>query len=148
MRKTGAPITLAALKKPKFEASSQSNVQSSKGVKPSSTMSTFSQSKPLSWSAKKTKAFHCLLAAASYFSVLESNAIAGVKMKDKCSMLYNGFDEDHPGYPNQFLSGSGPFGILWDDNQIIPGLGYISGVTKAICKAVPMTCETYSKKKL
>jgi hypothetical protein len=142
MRKTGAPSTLAASKKQKMEEPSQLTFQSARSVK-SSTVS-----RPLPLSAKQLKAFHYLIAAASYFSVLECNAMAGIKMKEKCSMFYHGYDDDHPGFLHQFLVGSGRFGVLWEDNNIIQGLGYISGVSRGSCKAVLMMSTLSARNKI
>lgn len=138
MKRPPAPSTAEAVtsKRQKTTSLSQSSVQSSKPQKSFTAMSSVSHPKAPPLSAKQLKVFQYLLTAVSYFSVLESNPMAGAKMREKCYMFYHGYDEDHPGYLNQFLLGNGRFRIIWDDDRIISGLGYISGVSKASCKSV------------
>ena len=140
MKRSGAPSNAAAVatKKQKTSMASQSSVASSKSQKSSTAMTLVSQprEKVPQLSAKQLKVFHYLITAVSYFSVLESNPMAGAKMRTRCYDFYHGFDIDHPGFLHHFLSGNGRFRIIWDDDRIISGLGYISGVSKASCSTV------------
>ena len=110
-------------------------------------MATVSKSKAVPLNHKQLKAIQNLISGASYFSVLESNAMAGVKIRERCYMYYHGYDDDHPGFLRLFLAGNGRFRVLWDDDRIISGLGYISGISKATCKAI-LGYSTLSKKNL
>lgn len=79
--------------------------------------------------AKQQKAFHFLLSAAAYNSVLEGNTDCTDGIRDLCGKFYHGFDEDNVGVAENFLQGNGRFGVLWDDDVIGPGYGPLSGVT-------------------
>ena len=129
-------------------ASSQPSSQSSNSLRPSpAIMATVSKSKAVPLNHKQLKAIQNLISGASYFSVLESNAMAGVKIRERYYMYYYGYDDDHPGFLRLFLAGNGRFRVLWDDDRIISGLGYISGISKATCKAI-LGYSTLSKKNL
>ena len=81
--------------------------------------------------AKQQKAFHHLLSAAAYNSVLEGNTDSTEGLRELCARYYHGFDEDNIGVAASFLQGDGRFGILWDDDVIAPGFGHLSGLSHA-----------------
>ena len=81
--------------------------------------------------AKQQKAFHHLLSAAAYNSVLEGNTDSTEGLRELCARYYHGFDEDNIGIAASFLQGDGRFGVLWDDNVIAPGFGHLSGLSHA-----------------
>ena len=136
MKRGAALSNVAASKKQKKIASSQPYSQSSKSLRPSpAVMATVSKSKAAPLNHKQLKAIQNLISGASYFSVLESNTMAEVKIRERCYMYYHGYD-DHPGFLRLFLAGNGRFRVLWDDDRIISGLGYVSGISKATCKAI------------
>lgn len=80
-------------------------------------------------SAKQLKAFHFLLSAASYISVLEDTQMGIGKIRDKCYQHYHGYDRDHIGVLRMFLEGTGRFKVLWDTGRIINGFGSLSGIS-------------------
>jgi hypothetical protein len=79
--------------------------------------------------AKQQKAFHFLLSAAAYISVLEGNTDSTDGLREQCARFYHGFDEDNIGVAGNFLEGNGRFGVLWDDDVIKPGFGSLSGIS-------------------
>ena len=81
--------------------------------------------------AKQQKAFHHLLSAAAYNSVLEGNTDSTDGLRELCARYYHGFDEDNIGIAASFLQGDGRFGVLWDDNVIAQGFGHLSGLSHA-----------------
>jgi hypothetical protein len=86
---------------------------------------------PAPINSKQQKAFHFLISAASYNSVLEGNTDSMDGIRDLCYKFYHGFDEDNIGMAANFLEGNGKFGVLWDDGRIASGFGHLSGLTHA-----------------
>ena len=104
-------------------------------VAPASKMT---KTKVQSLSVKQLKAFHSLLSAASYTSVLEDTQMGIKGIRDKCYQHYHGYDRDHIGVLRMFLEGSGRYRVLWDGDRIINGFGSLSGIThESVAKAVP-----------
>ena len=86
---------------------------------------------PAPVNAKQQKAFHFLIAAASYNSVLEGKTESLDGICDLCERFYHGFDEDNIRMAANFLEGNGRFGVLWDDGFIAIGYGHLSGISHA-----------------
>lgn len=80
---------------------------------------------------KQQKAFHFLVSAASYISVLEGSTDSAEGVQKLIYRYYHGYDDDNIGVVENFLQGNGRFGVLWDDGRIIYGLGHLSGLTQA-----------------
>lgn len=79
--------------------------------------------------AKQQKAFHFLLSAAAYISVIEGKSDSTSNLREKCAINYHGYDDDHIGVAGNFLEGKGRYEILWQDGRISSGLGSLSGLT-------------------
>lgn len=79
--------------------------------------------------AKQQKAFHFLISAAAYNSISEGGTTNHEGLRDLCSKLYHGYDEDHIGMVGNFLEGNGRFNVLWDDGKISSGFGPLTGLS-------------------
>ena len=82
--------------------------------------------------AKQQKAFHHLLSAAAYNSVLEGISDSTEGLRELCARYYHGFDEDNIGIAASFLQGDGRFGVLWDCSRLWSFVWIVSCTTELL----------------
>ena len=85
---------------------------------------------PPSLTAKQLKAFQYLDPGVSFLTVLEGLTTNKTKMRDRCAKTFHGYDDDHLGVVNNFLTGQGRFDVLWEDDRIASGFGDLSGLRR------------------